>query len=117
MRLQLVVFSIILVAWLIERQAKGLANPGRPDESIDMLWDALASYALLAGVCLLSFVSGKPALWVQWVAWGVIATQVIARLLWEFKQQQLMRAARMAKVGLLLALWISQLPFLMLAPQ
>ena len=115
MRLQLTVFSLVLIGWLLYRQLASWRR-GAPPQA-PWWWDVWPTYALLAIVALIAFFGGgKPALLPQWAAWGIVITQLLRGVSLWLKYKKPAVLLGVLCLLLLLYLWAMQLPVFMPRP-
>ena len=108
MKLPLVVFSLLLIALLFAIQALSGSDKWRK-----VLDNTLPVYVLLAVYALLSITFiGKPGLGPQYLAWLILALQVLRSLVILRDGKELwVRAGGVLIFATLAYLWFLQLPF------
>lgn len=129
MKLQLTVFSLVIIAALLARELSALTNPGprprrqqaRKGDIIprlgEALVDGLPAYVLLAVIAVVMFSFGKPERLPQYAGWAVVVLQILRGLLvMADTAQPPLRVAGILSLICLAYLWILQLPIFTTLP-
>ncbi len=125
MRLQLTVFSLMVLAYLLLWQCSKLlprapargygaarAGGGGLGEKLEaMAKDSLRTYLPFAAVALLMFSSGKPELLPQWAGWAVVMLQFLRSLALAGSLPRVKAGLGLLALLCLIYLWVLQLPF------
>lgn len=126
MRLQLTVFSLMLLAYFFLWQASKLLAPrparrigppaaagagGLAEKLEQMGKDSLNTYVPFAAVALLMFSYGKPELLPQWAGWAVVALQFLRSLAVGTGMTRIKLVLGLLALICLIYLWVIQLPF------
>ena len=128
MTLQLVVFSLLTLFLILISQLMGPAVPAAAAEAsgavaqqrrarLDaVIQDALRTYIFFAAYALMLFLLGKPDLLPQYLGWAVVFLQLLKGYAVFWDRSPYARFLGVAIAGILMFLWILELPLLQSAP-
>ncbi len=129
MTLQLVVFSLLTLFLILIAQLMGFAGSDAADHGATggvaqqrrarleaVIQDALRTYVFFAAYVLMLFLLGKPDLLPQYLGWAVIVLQLLKGYAVFWERSPYARFLGVLIAGLLMFMWILELPLLQSAP-
>ncbi len=129
MTLQLVVFSLLTLFLMLIAQLMGPAVPAAAGQEaagdvaqprrarLDaVIQDTLRTYIFFAAYALMLFLLGKPDLLPQYLGWAVVMLQLLKGYAVFWERILYARFLGVVIVGLLMFLWILELPLLQAPP-